>query len=72
MSIFDLIDPDQFVALRRKIEAEREARIGGLLHTKPEDLRANQQFIAGLDWVIEQISPQREQPTRSIYEDDDC
>lgn len=71
MSIFDLIDPDQFVGLKRKIEAEREARIHGLLHTSVENLRSDQQYIAALDWVIELISPQRAPPPESIYDDDD-
>jgi hypothetical protein len=69
MSIFDLVDPSQFVALKRQIEAEREARIQGLLHTVRKDLRGNQQFIAGLDWVIDLITPKPERTEKEIYDD---
>ena len=70
MSIFDLIDPDQFKGLKRTIETEREDRINGLLYSVPDDLRGNQQFIAGLDWVLELITPKPERREESIY--DDC
>ena len=70
MSIpFDLTQSDIWSDLKRKIEKERAARLEGLLHVTPEGLRGDQQFIAALDWVLNEATPQPAPKEFSIYED---
>lgn len=66
-----LIESDVWPSIRHKIQAERERRVEGLLHTTPEGLRGEQQFIAALDWVVEQSRPATPDSDKGIY-DDDC
>ncbi len=60
MSIFDLIDPDQFKGLKRTSRPSGRTVSTASCAPVPDDLRGNQQFIAGLDWVLELITPKPE------------
>lgn len=63
-----LIESDSWSSIRNKIEIERARKMEGLLHTTPEGLRGEQQFIAALDWVLEQARPNQETDEEPIYE----
>jgi hypothetical protein len=67
----EILDPDIWPALRRRIEERRAECIEGLMQTTPEALRGNQQYIAALDWVLEEAKPKIFKDQESIY-DDDC
>lgn len=66
-----LIESDVWPSIRQKIQIERERRVEGLLHTTPEGLIGAQQFIAALDWVVEQAMPKMPENEKGIYDDDD-
>jgi hypothetical protein len=66
-----LIESDVWPSIRHKIQAERERLVEGLLGATPESLRGQQQFIAALDWVVEQAMPKPADNEKGIYEDDD-
>jgi hypothetical protein len=65
----DLSDPFAWPVIREKIAAERAERVEGLLHATPEGLRGDQQFIAALDWVVEQSQPPKQDNEEAIYDD---
>ena len=66
-----LIESDVWPSIRQKIEVERAARLEGLLHSTPEGLLGAQQFIAALDWVVEQATPKMPGNQKDIYDDGD-
>ena len=71
MSIpLELIESDVWPSIRHKIAAERERRLEGLLHTTSAGLLGEQQFIAALDWVVDQARPKLMEKEESIYDDD--
>ena len=65
----ELIESDVWPSIRRKIEDERARRVEGLVFVLPEGLRGEQQFIAALDWVVQQAQPKIYQDEESIYDD---
>lgn len=70
MSIhFEIVDTEQWPAIRHKIMEERERRVDGLLHVTPEGLRGEQQYIAALDWVLLQAVKVNQEDPEPIYND---
>jgi hypothetical protein len=65
----EMIDSGDWPSLRRKIEAERARKIDELLQVTPEALRGLQQFIAALDWVLEEANPPMQADKEPIYDD---
>jgi acyl-CoA hydrolase len=65
----ELIESGDWPSLRRKIEAKRTEYVDGLLRVTPEALRGEQQFIAALDWVLEEAKPPMPDDREPIYGD---
>jgi len=64
----ELLEGTSWPSVHRKINDERARRIEGLLHCDPDDLIGEQQFIAALDWVVDQATPKDEDDEDSIYD----
>ena len=69
-SPFDLIESDEWPAIRARIGNERVRRVEGLLRVGSlESLRLQQGFIEALDWVLEEAKPK---PAPPPDDDDGC
>lgn len=66
---FDLVDVESWPRIKAAIIKERIDRAEGLLHIAPEGLRGQQQFIAALDWVLEQANPPQPDNEEPIYDE---
>jgi hypothetical protein len=66
---FDILEPEGWRTVQQKITEERARRIESLLHCAPDDLVGEQQFIAALDWVVEQAALKKDDEEESIYDD---
>ena len=54
---YTLIESDVWPRLRLAIMDERERRMEALLRVSPDKLQAQQGFIEGLDWVMQEAKP---------------